>query len=92
MGWEYIKSIKDSGREVDPEDLPPELDWESPIWWLYTRVQTQWRVGMGGATGLDYTPAIALVQSMGWPLPRALALLQAVEAGFMEAWQALAGA
>lgn len=87
MGWVYIKSIKDSGREVDPEDLPPDLGWEAPAWWLYCRVQTQWRIGMAGAEGLDYNPAIAIIQSMGWPLPRALALLQAVEQGFLEAWQ-----
>ena len=86
MGWDYIKSIRDSGREVDPDDLPPALAWENPIWWLYERVHTQWRVGMAGATGLDYNPAIAIIQSMGWPLKQALGLLQAVEMGFMEAW------
>lgn len=86
MGWDFIKSIRDSGREVDPEDLPPDLEWEDPIWWLYLRVSSQWRTGMAGATGLDYNPAIAIIQSMGWPLPQAIELLQAVERGFIEAW------
>lgn len=91
MGWDYIKSIRDSGRSVDPEDLPPGLQWESPIWWLYERIHTQWRVGMAGAIGLDYNPAIALIQAKGWPLDRALVLLQAIEAGFLEAWRAQDG-
>lgn len=25
-----------------------------PAWFLFCQVSTQWRVGMGGATGLDY--------------------------------------
>lgn len=91
MGWDFIKSIKDSGRKVDPEDLPPDLQWEAPIWWLYERVHTQWRVGMSGAVGLDYNPAIAIIQSMGWPLAQALGLLQAVECGFLDAWRAQDG-
>lgn len=88
MGWDYIKSIRDSGREVDPDDLPPALEWEDSVWWLYERVQTQWRTGMAGAYGLDYNPAISIIQAMGWPLARALELLQGVEAGFLEAWAA----
>ena len=91
MGWEYIKSIQASGREVDPGDLPPALDWEAPAWQLYTRLQTQWRIGFGGPTGLDYSPAIALIQSMGWPLRLGLDLLRAIEHGFLEAWKAQGG-
>lgn len=91
MGWDYIKSIVDSGRKVDPEDLPPGLEWESPIWWLYERVHTQWRVGMAGAVGLDYGPAIELIKAMGWRLPQALGMLQAIEMGLLEAWKAQDG-
>jgi hypothetical protein len=91
VGWQFIEDIVKSGRKVDPEDLPPALEWEHPIWWLYERVHTQWRVGMSGAVGLDYGPAIALIQSMGWPLPQALTMLQAVEGGFLEAWRAQDG-
>lgn len=88
IGWEYIQAIRKSGREPDPEDLPPELDWEEPIWDLYERTQTQWRTGLRGPVGLDYNPAIALIHARGWALERALALYQAIEAGFFEAWQA----
>lgn len=91
MGWEFVEAIRESGREPDKEDLPPDLGWESPIWWLYLRVRTQWRTGMAGATGLDYGPAIDLIKSMGWPLRLALELLQAVETGFLAAWAAQGG-
>lgn len=41
-----------------PEDIPPrEFDlWPEnwPAIQLYVQVQTQWRVGMNGPTGLDY--------------------------------------
>lgn len=86
MGWEYIEAIRKAGREPDQDDMPPDLEWEAPVWWLYVRVSSQWRTGMAGPTGLDYNPAIALIQSMGWPLPLALDLLQAAERGFLEAW------
>lgn len=50
------------------------------MWWLFLRIRTQWRVGgMGGATGLDYNPAIALMQSLHWPLALGLELLQVIE-------------
>lgn len=55
------------------------MEWEGDIWQLYERIRTQWRVGMGGATGLDYNPAIALIQSKRWRLDLALELLQVVE-------------
>lgn len=32
---------------------------------LFTHLQSQWRVGVGGATGLDYTPAFHLMDRMG---------------------------
>lgn len=65
---------------MHPDDLPPPLDWEYGAWWLYLRVQTQWRLGpLGQRTGLDYNPAIAIIRDMRWDLPRALTLLQAIE-------------
>lgn len=85
-GWDYINAIIKSGREPDPEDLPPDLGWEEPVWTLYERIHTQWRVGMAGPTGLDYNPAIAIIQARGWQIERSMLLLQAVEMGFMQAW------
>lgn len=53
------------------------------MWWLYLRVQTQWRYrtyGMGSVrTGLDYGPAIALAKELGWSIRRLLSLLQVIE-------------
>lgn len=87
VGWDYINAIRKSGREPDPEDLPPALEWEAEVWGLYERIQTQWRAaGMGRLIGLDYNPAIAIIKANGWPLQRALTLLQGVEAGFLEVW------
>jgi hypothetical protein len=65
---------------VDPADLPPGLGWEAGVWTLYERLCTQWRrSGNGIAFGLDYNPAIALMQHYGWDIDLGLELLQAVE-------------
>lgn len=32
-----------------------------PIWTLWQSLQTQWRVGMAGATGLDYAAVWAVI-------------------------------
>lgn len=32
-----------------------------PAWSLFCQVSTQWRVGMGGATGLDYSAVYPLL-------------------------------
>lgn len=83
VGWDYIDSIRRSGREVDPDDLPPALDWERDAWDLYQRVRTQWRVGLNGRSGLDYYPAIRLIEDWGWDLDRALEMLQAIELTYL---------
>jgi hypothetical protein len=78
----------DSGRRPDPADLPPALEWEEPVWReLYLRLATQWRTGLNGRTGLDYTPAFHVIDALGWRRLRALDLLRAVEAGFRAAWK-----
>lgn len=88
IGPGFIAAMRKAGREIDPADLPPWLEWEGDIWrLLYERIRTQWRVGMRGATGLDYNPAIAIINTYGWRLDLALELLQAVEFGFLEAWK-----
>lgn len=83
---------------MDAADLPPELEWEAAVWKLYTMVQTQWRyrqavtsftamgvpVVMDVASGLDYNPAIALMQQWGWELDLGLELLQAIEIEMMK--------
>jgi len=38
---------------------------------LFAAIGTQWRVGAGGATGLDYTAVLAVIRSMRLPRARA---------------------
>lgn len=49
----------------DPE---PEVAWLWPdnvqTWDCWMSVQTQWRVGMDRATGLDYTAVLAFLREM----------------------------
>jgi hypothetical protein len=79
IGWDYIKTIRQAGNEVDPADLPPRLEWETPAWDLYIRISTQWRYGFGGRTGLDYGPAIELMRALGWDVDLGISLLRAIE-------------
>lgn len=83
---------------MDPADLPPALEWEAAAWTLYAMVQTQWRYRQAAigttplgapvvadvASGLDYNPAIALMQQWGWELDLGLELLQAIEIEMMK--------
>jgi len=64
---------------VHPDDLPPPLRWEEPVWWLYERMQTQWRIGFGGRVGLDYSPALVVAQELGWSCALTLEMLQVIE-------------
>lgn len=49
-----------------PPPAPPPTFWLWPenvaTWALWCGVQTQWRVGVAGATGLDYTAVLALLR------------------------------
>jgi hypothetical protein len=47
---------------ADPVDVWPENE---QAWRLFSFVGTQWRVGMGGATGLDYGPLYHKMDRMG---------------------------
>ncbi len=76
--------MRKAGRDIHPDDLPPLLGWEREIWELYELVSTQWRVGMGGAVGLDYGPFIRLVDDKGFDLAFSLELLKAAEGKALE--------
>ncbi|MBU0592439.1 MAG: DUF1799 domain-containing protein [Gammaproteobacteria bacterium] len=76
--------MQKAGREIDSADLPPELEWENEIWRLFERVRTQWRFSFKGHEGLDYNPAIKLIEHYGWDLDWALELLQVIESTVME--------
>lgn len=47
--------------DLDFVEVWPE-NW--PAFSLFTRVQTQWRLGPGGATGLDYLVVMRLLDRM----------------------------
>lgn len=62
---------------------PPELTPETrDVWQLWQASQTQWRVGMAGATGLDYVAVASLAHTLriDWGSPRVLRLMQHLEA------------
>ncbi len=50
-----------SEADLDDVQVWPE-NW--PVFSLFTRVQTQWRLGPGGATGLDYLVVMRLLDRM----------------------------
>lgn len=59
-------------------------------WRLWTSASTQWRVGMGGAVGLDY-PAVEMVaRAMGVRMDRPmLEKIQALEHAQLNRWAKL---
>lgn len=55
---------------------------------MFTRIQTQWRTGMSGATGLDYHGVGAAVQMMGKTMtPELFSDLQLMERAALQAMQ-----
>lgn len=58
---------------------------------LFAAVGSQWRVGMSGATGLDYVAAYKVAETIGVEIDDdVLPLLQVLEADQIEEWQAQA--
>ena len=60
-----------------------------PAWNLWSRLQTQWRVGMAGATGLDYAAVWALLDGLGYGRRRAqryFSQFQAMERAVLKVW------
>lgn len=59
------------------------------VWHAWLGVQTQWRVGMAGATGLDYAGVDAALRMSGIRGERrreAFGLLQLMERAALAAW------
>ncbi len=54
-------------RDQPAPELQAQYLWPCNVqaWQLWTQLQTQWRVGMGGATGLDYSAVRAWFDEMG---------------------------
>lgn len=61
-----------------------------PAWQAWCALQTQWRTGMGGATGLDYVAVIqylrAVARLRGDALAEAFEILQGAERAVLELW------
>ena len=60
-----------------------------PAWQAWQALRTQWRTGMAGATGLDYTAVCAWLRLQGYRGPQArdlMAGIQACEWATLEAW------
>lgn len=59
-------------------------------WRAWCDLQTQWRVGMGGATGLDYAAALAVLRTVhglrGDALRETFELVRAAELAVLEVW------
>lgn len=55
---------------LKPEDMPPEIVevWECvwPSFATFEAMATQWRVGMNGATGLEYATIPSVVEMLGY--------------------------
>lgn len=83
-GPEAIQALRDLGEEPEPEDLPPRLEWERPIWTLYRRLAGQWRIGPTGPVGLDLGVFIPEIHRHGWDVDLSLELLSAIEGAMLE--------
>jgi Phage related hypothetical protein (DUF1799) len=53
---------------------------------LFDVCGTQWRVGMSGGTGLDYTAVVTVAGTLGTDFAEALPYLQILEGDQLEAW------
>jgi len=69
------------GKVPAQEDLPPELDWETPVWMLTMQLHSQVRVvPMGGIIGYDLNVFLPIIAHKGWHPDIALELITAIEA------------
>lgn len=80
--------MRDGAVDVDEGEVylwPENRD----AWGLWLALQTQWRTGMAGATGLDYTALQATLGLMGikkklWP--ELFQLIRAMEIATLDEW------
>lgn len=83
--------VDDAGQPAQEPD-PPIYLWPCnlPVWQLWQCVQTQWRTGMAGRTGLDYAGVIRYLERFGRIAKReqaaAFECLQVMERAALEEW------
>lgn len=81
-----VELLAEADGYADVEVYPD--NW--PALWLFRDLATQWRVGMGGATGLDYAALPAVMDLRGVPQAERAELfdcLQVLEAEALAAWR-----
>lgn len=85
------------GLVADDGDTPPASGdtfnlWPEcvPVWLLWQKLQTQWRVGMNGRDGLDYAGVAAYLRDVARIKPRAFVetffCIQAMEVASLNEW------
>ena len=72
--------------DCDVIDVWPE-NWDTVQFFL--RLPTQWRYGMSGRTGLDYTAVMSLLATMRLPLDKEAEILESVQVMEMAALEAM---
>lgn len=82
-GPQALDALRDLGEEPAPEDLPPPLGWELPLWRLYLQLAGQWRWGADRPVGLDLGVFIPRIEARGWDIDLALDLLRNIEHAFL---------
>lgn len=94
---DLVKTLAALGLEAEPAELaafvedPPFHLWPEhvPALDLWGRVQTQWRMGFDGATGLDYAGVEVVMRRHGVPRgerDERFAELQVMERAALAAW------
>ncbi|MDD5028905.1 MAG: DUF1799 domain-containing protein [Rhodoferax sp.] len=81
-----------------PDSTPATRAWRNfylwpcneSTWWLWHRLQTQWRIGIHGREGLDYNGVTAYLRDVARIKPRELdstfSCLQAMERAALDEW------
>jgi len=66
-----------------PEDFDADVIEVWPEHWdavrFFLRLPTQWRYGMSGRTGLDYTAVMSLLATLRLPLDKEAEILESVQ-------------
>lgn len=84
----------DQPEQPEPGDQPTFSLWPEcvPLWLAWNALQTQWRTGMEGRTGLDYAACAVWLEAHGYGpgrrrnLRAALGDLAAMERAALTAW------
>ncbi len=83
-GW--LKSILDNGDEPSPEDLPPSLGWEHPVWDWYERLRAAvHRSKDGKPIALDRAAWWPVIDRESWNAQVAIRLVDALDAALFSA-------